>query len=170
VTTDSSVAQHSPHSPYLLVHTYMYFSGAENHAVSAGVQRSMHGYDMQPWCDFLRAKMSLRFRATRGRCCFGVWHEVWQNLQHVMIHTCDNSVAAVIVIYDYVITVIVIVIITLAVSNFNASYSTSWSIKIWHLFWTITSVFLENLLVPMETGINTLQITYLVVLTWLMTS
>ena len=32
--------------------------------------------------DFLRAKMSLRFSATRGRSCFGVWHDVWQNLQH----------------------------------------------------------------------------------------
>jgi len=44
-------------------------------------QSQSASHDGQLWCDFLRAKMSLRFSVTRGRSCFGVWQDVWQNLQ-----------------------------------------------------------------------------------------
>lgn len=74
------------HSPYL--HGDILPAGNREHAsfsrpaTSIQFMQLSEVYVVQPWCDLLRAKMSLRLRATRSRSCFGVWHDVWQNLQY----------------------------------------------------------------------------------------
>jgi len=59
-------------------------------------------HDGQLWCDFLRAKMSLRFSVTRGRSCFGVWQDVWQNLQQQLSSSSSSFIHQVLQCFDAV--------------------------------------------------------------------